>query len=153
MNYFSNLDQLGDLDLDSLRPLVFTNGCFDILHVGHVRYLNAARKKGATLILGLNSDESVKKLKGPDRPINSEKARAEVLLGLSSVDIVVRFQEDTPLELIKKVRPDILVKGADYNIKTIVGSDFVLSIGGKVETIDLVKGFSTTKLIEKSRPS
>jgi rfaE bifunctional protein nucleotidyltransferase chain/domain len=129
--------------------IVFTNGCFDILHLGHLDYLEKSRNLGDKLVLGLNTDHSVKKLKGPDRPINNENARARMLAALVFVDIVIAFDEETPLKLIKKVRPDILVKGKDYNIKNIVGADFVMENGGEVKTIDLLEGYSTTGLIEK----
>lgn len=134
---------------DGGEEVVFTNGCFDILHLGHVDYLEQASLLGSKLILGLNSDKSVKKLKGDKRPINNEFARARLLASLAFVDAVVSFEEDTPLELITYLRPDILVKGKDYEISNIVGADIVIENGGKVETIELVDGFSTTGLIEK----
>jgi rfaE bifunctional protein nucleotidyltransferase chain/domain len=115
----------------------------------HLYYLEKSRNLGDKLVLGLNTDHSVKKLKGPDRPINNENARARMLAALVFVDIVIAFDEETPLKLIKKVRPDILVKGKDYNIKNIVGADFVMENGGEVKTIDLLEGYSTTGLIEK----
>ena len=129
--------------------IVFTNGCFDIIHLGHLDYLEQSRNLGDKLVVGLNTDRSVKQLKGPGRPINSEKARARMLAALEFVDVVITFDEETPLELIKQVKPDILIKGNDYAIENIVGSDFVLAIGGKVKTINLLKGYSTTGLIEK----
>lgn len=129
--------------------VVFTNGCFDILHLGHVDYLEKARNKGSKLIVGLNTDESVKRLKGPERPVNNEYARARVLASLQFVDAVVLFDEDTPLNLIEKLVPDILVKGDDYNISNIVGADFVIKNGGSVETISLVEGQSTSGIISK----
>ncbi len=136
------------------RRIVFTNGCFDILHAGHVRYLEAARAQGDILVLGLNSDQSVKGLKGPQRPVNTFRDRAEVLAGLSCVSYVVEFDAPTPLALIETVRPDVLVKGGDYNITEIVGYDFVTSHGGKVVTVDFHQGYSSTRIIEKiSRPS
>ena len=132
------------------KELVFTNGCFDILHRGHVEYLSHARDLGDKLILGLNTDASVKRLgKSPERPINSQETRATILAALECVDAIVLFDEDTPLELIDFVQPDILVKGSDYKAEDIVGYDIVKAKGGKVITIQLVDGFSTTKLIEK----
>ena len=130
------------------KRVVFTNGCFDILHVGHIRYLREAKSLGDILVVGLNSDASVRSLK-PGRPVNREADRAEVLAALSFVDHVVMFNEKTPEKLIKKIRPDVLVKGGDWKVKDIVGGDFVKSIGGKVKNIPFVKGYSTTSLIEK----
>lgn len=130
--------------------LVFTNGCFDILHLGHVDYLEKAKALGDILIVGVNSDDSVKRLKGPERPINGAYARLRMLAALAFVDGVTLFDEDTPLRLISTILPDILVKGNDYNISNIVGADIVLEAGGKVETIDLVQGFSTTNIINKA---
>ena len=132
------------------KTIVFSNGCFDILHRGHVEYLSKAADLGDKLIIGLNTDDSVKRLKGPSRPVNDEKARAVVLAGLEFVDAVVFFEEDTPYNLIKNVQPDILVKGNDYKAEDIVGYDIVTAKGGKVETIELVDGFSTTKILEKT---
>jgi len=128
---------------------VFSNGCFDILHAGHVDYLEKARKKGDHLIVGLNTDDSVSRIKGKDRPIVDEISRSRVLAALEFVDIVVLFNEDTPLALIELLNPDILVKGKDYDISNIVGADYVLHHGGKVETIELTKGLSTTNVINK----
>jgi len=134
------------------KKVVFSNGCFDILHTGHVQYLSKARDLGGILVLGLNSDNSVKRLnKGSNRPINNEKTRAEVLASLGCVDAIVLFDEDTPMELIKLVKPDILVKGGDYAPETIVGANFVKANGGEVLTIPFVEGYSTTSLIEKLR--
>ncbi len=129
--------------------IVFTNGCFDIVHLGHVDYLEKARNLGNKLVLGLNTDQSIRKLKGPDRPINNEYARARVLAAMQFVDAVILFDEDTPYELIKYINPDILVKGNDYSIQNIVGADIVLAKGGKVETIELVNGYSTSSVISK----
>jgi len=126
---------------------VFTNGCFDILHKGHVTYLREAKKLGDVLILGLNTDDSVRRLKGEFRPVNSEDDRAEVLCSLESVDYVVKFGEDTPLELIEKIRPDILVKGADYKIEDVIGREYA----GKTVLISFVDGYSTTSILEKSK--
>lgn len=133
------------------RKVVFTNGCFDLLHVGHVRYLQEARKLGDLLVVGLNSDASVKRLKGPTRPVQNESDRAEILAALACVDFTTMFTEDTPLELIRLVKPDILVKGGDWKIDQIVGGDFVQANGGRVMSLQFVDGKSTTKLIEKAR--
>ena len=130
------------------RKAVFTNGCFDILHAGHVRYLSRASRLGDVLIVGLNSDSSVRKLKGRPRPIMPQKDRAEILAALASVDYVVVFGEDTPFKLIRKVRPDILVKGGDYKADKIVGADLVRSYGGKTGTIPLIRGKSTTGVFD-----
>lgn len=131
------------------ETIVFTNGCFDILHRGHVEYLAQAADLGDKLIIGLNTDVSVKRLKGESRPVNDEKSRALLLSALQFVDAVVFFDEDTPYELIKQVQPDILVKGNDYKPEEIVGYDIVTAKGGKVLTIDLVEGFSTTNIIKR----
>lgn len=131
------------------EKIVFTNGCFDLLHVGHVRYLQEAKAQGSILVVGVNSDASVKRLKGPTRPIQNENDRAEILAALKAVDFTVIFTEDTPENLIHKVRPHILVKGGDWKINQIVGADFVLSYGGQVKSLQFVEGRSTTKIIEK----
>ena len=131
------------------EKVVFTNGCFDILHLGHVDYLEKARQLGDKLVLGLNTDRSVRKLKGNQRPVVEQGARARVMAALSFVDLVVLFDEDTPKWLIETLVPDILVKGDDYALQSIVGADFVIRNGGSVQTVSLVKGFSTTNLIEK----
>lgn len=131
------------------KTIVFSNGCFDILHRGHVEYLSKAADLGDKLIIGLNTDASVKRLKGPSRPVNDEKARGVVLAALEFVDAIVFFEEDTPYNLIKRVQPDVLVKGKDYKAEDIVGYDIVTAKGGKVETIELVDGFSTTKILKK----
>ena len=120
------------------QKVVFTNGCFDVLHFGHVHYLLEAKKLGDILVVGLNSDDSVRRLKGPTRPINGEKERAFVLAALSCVDYIVMFEEDTPENLIKAVRPDVLVKGGDYALDQIVGADFVRQNGGTVTTIPFI---------------
>lgn len=135
------------------KNIVFTNGCFDIIHRGHVEYLSKAKSMGDILVLGLNSDQSVKKLKGHKRPYVSEKDRAYILSQLVPVDAVTIFGEETPLKLIKLVMPDILVKGGDYSIDTIVGSKEVEESGGSVVAIPLVEGRSTTGLIEKIKNS
>lgn len=134
------------------KTIVFTNGCFDILHLGHIEYLAKARDLGHMLVVGLNSDDSVRRLKGPSRPVNPEEARSVTLASLSFVDAVCIFDEDTPYNLINLVRPDILVKGKDYDGKEIVGADIVEANGGKVITIALTEGFSTTETIKKSQP-
>ncbi len=131
------------------RRIVFTNGVFDILHYGHVDYLTKAKKLGDILIVGLNTDSSVKKFKGKNRPIQNEKDRALILAALRPVDYVILFSEETPERLIKMIKPDILVKGADYKISEIVGAEFVKSYGGTVKRIKLVKGRSTTGIIGK----
>lgn len=133
------------------KKIVFTNGCFDVLHLGHIEYLAKARDLGDVLVIGLNSDDSVHRIKGPHRPLNNEHARAMTLASLSFVDAIVIFVEETPSELIKLVHPDILVKGKDYKEYEIAGNDIVKSYGGKIVTIDLVKGYSTSQLIEKAR--
>lgn len=133
------------------KKIVFTNGCFDVLHVGHAQYLSQAADLGHVLIVGLNTDASVKRLKGSERPINPEKARQFLLASMLFVDAVVLFDEDTPLKLIEAILPDILVKGSDYKPEEIVGYDIVTKNGGEVKTIDLVKGFSTTNLLQKMK--
>jgi len=131
--------------------IVFTNGCFDVLHAGHARFLNAARSKADLLVLGLNSDASVTRLKGPERPVNPQQDRAELLASLSAVDFVVLFEDDTPLELIRAIVPDVLVKGADWKDKGVVGQDVVEAAGGRVELIDLLVGRSTTNIVKRIR--
>ena len=127
------------------KKIVFTNGCFDILHAGHVKSIEFAKNKGDILVVGLNSDSSIKRIKGPSRPINKQEDRAIVLAALGAVDAICIFSQDTPFELIKLVKPDILVKGADYKNKEVVGSEFA----GKVVLFPLLKGRSTTNLINK----
>ncbi len=131
------------------KKVVFTNGCFDILHLGHVDYLEKASLLGDILIVALNTDASVKKIKGESRPVNNEYARQRLIAALGFVDAVLLFDEQTPEQLIQTLCPDILVKGSDYNVENIVGASFVISNGGEVKTIDLVEGFSTTNLINK----
>ena len=133
------------------KKIVFTNGCFDLLHIGHVTYLEEAKSLGDVLIVGINTDASVRVLKGPTRPIQNENDRSEILAALKAVDHTVLFGEDTPLNLIKKIKPDILVKGGDWKIEQIVGSDFVMSYGGSVKSLHFVNGKSTTSIIEKSK--
>ena len=135
---------------NSGQKAVFTNGCFDILHLGHVDYLEKARSLGDKLILALNTDSSVKRQnKGPERPINSEYARARILASLFFVDMVVLFDDNTPYDIISVLLPDILVKGDDYAVDNIVGADVVIKNGGEVKTIPLVQGYSTTSIINK----
>ena len=135
------------------KKVVFTNGCFDVLHRGHVSYLAQARDLGDLLVLGLNSDSSVRRLKGPTRPVNDEESRALVLASLECVDYVVLFDEDTPYRLIDAVQPDILVKGGDYQIDQIVGYDIVKARGGEVLTLPFVDGFSSTSIINRLKQS
>lgn len=131
------------------KTVVFTNGCFDILHIGHVSYLEAAKKLGDVLIVGVNSDDSVRRLKGASRPVNSELDRAALLSALRAVDYACIFEEDTPLNLITLLRPDILVKGGDYTPETIVGGDIVRGHGGSVVVLPFVEGKSTSLIIER----
>ena len=131
------------------NKIVFTNGCFDIIHAGHVRYLTAAKNFGDVLIVGLNTDESVRKLKGASRPINNQAARAEVLLGLKAVDHVIYFGEATAENLIGEVKPAVYVKGGDYTLETLPEAKIVQSYGGRVELVNLVAGHSTTNIVEK----
>ena len=131
------------------KKIVFTNGCFDILHVGHIRYLAQAKKLGDFLIIGLNSDSSVRELKGENRPINSLEDRATLLSAIESVDLVIMFEEQTPENLIKDIVPDILVKGGDYNIEDIVGYQTVIQNGGQVKTLSFYDGYSSTNYIDK----
>ena len=131
------------------RKVVFTNGCFDILHIGHVRYLQEARQQGDLLVVAVNTDASVRGLKGPERPIQNEEDRAEILASLDSVDFTVLFGNETPIDEIKSIKPEVLVKGGDWPIEKIVGSDFVLANGGEVKYLQFVDGRSSTNLIEK----
>lgn len=131
------------------QKIVFTNGCFDVLHKGHIHYLAKASELGDQLVIGLNTDASVKVLKGPTRPYLDENARALILASLQFVSVIVFFNEDTPYNLIKLIQPDILVKGGDYKPEDIVGYDIVTGKGGKIVTIDFVEGYSSTKIIDK----
>ena len=131
------------------KKVVFTNGCFDLLHIGHVKYLKEAKSKGDFLVVGINADASVKRLKGPTRPIQSEVDRSEILAALEAVDATVIFTEDTPENLIKSIRPDILVKGGDWKINQIVGGEFVQSYGGQVLSLMFIDGKSTTSIVSK----
>ena len=135
------------------KTIVTTNGCFDILHVGHVRYLEQAKSYGDILIFALNSDKSVKKIKGENRPINNENDRAEVLSALRSVDYVVLFDETSPIDLLLKIKPDVHTKGADYNIETLPEAKGIIEAGGRIEFIPFVQGKSTTAVIEKMKQS
>ncbi|MBC7456974.1 MAG: D-glycero-beta-D-manno-heptose 1-phosphate adenylyltransferase [Bdellovibrionaceae bacterium] len=147
----SNLDQVLSEYRKKNKKIVFTNGCFDLIHIGHVRYLEQAKSLGDILIVGINTDASVQVLKGPTRPIQNENDRAEILASLKAVDHTVLFGEQTPLNLIKEVKPDLLVKGGDWKPEQIVGSDFVLANGGQVKSLQFVNGKSTTSIIEKSK--
>lgn len=131
----------------SKNRIVFTNGCFDVLHRGHVYYLSKAREMGDVLVIGLNSDASVSRLKGEGRPVNNQNARAEVLGALGMVDYIILFEEDTPLELIRTIKPDMLVKGGDYRVEEIVGYKEVVSRGGRVLTIPILEGYSSSSII------
>jgi rfaE bifunctional protein nucleotidyltransferase chain/domain len=133
------------------QKVVFTNGVFDLLHIGHITYLAKAAELGQKLIIGLNADSSVRRIKGESRPVNDQNSRAAILAALFFVDAIVVFEEDTPLNLISTLLPDILVKGADYSVENIVGSKEVLANGGEVKTIDFVEGYSSTSIIEKIR--
>jgi D-glycero-beta-D-manno-heptose 1-phosphate adenylyltransferase len=133
------------------KKVVFTNGVFDLLHIGHITYMAKAADLGDKLIIGLNSDASVKRIKGDDRPVNDQNSRAALLAALFFVDAIVVFEEDTPLNLITALMPDILVKGADYSVENIVGGKEVIANGGEVKTIDLVEGYSSTSIIQKIR--
>jgi D-beta-D-heptose 7-phosphate kinase/D-beta-D-heptose 1-phosphate adenosyltransferase len=134
------------------KRIVFTNGCFDLIHPGHVRYLRAARRLGDVLVVGLNTDRSAQRLgKGPGRPFVAERDRAEILAALEMVDIVALFDEDTPLELIRRVQPDVLVKGGDWTADRIVGADLVRARGGKVRSLPFADGYSTTELVKRIR--
>ncbi|MGV3585885.1 MAG: D-glycero-beta-D-manno-heptose 1-phosphate adenylyltransferase [Adhaeribacter sp.] len=142
------LKQVGAWKAQGLR-IVFTNGCFDLLHLGHVDYLEQAKALGDKLLVGVNTDGSVSRLKGPSRPLQDEMSRARIMASLLFIDAVVLFDEETPYELIKAIMPDILVKGDDYALENIVGHDIVLNNGGEVKTIALVKGYSTSGIVDK----
>ena len=133
------------------KTIVTTNGCFDILHVGHVRYLEKTKSFGDVLIVALNSDKSVKSIKGESRPINNENDRAEVLSALKSVDYVVLFDEDSPIDLLLQIKPDVYTKGADYTIESLPEAKGIMDAGGRIEFISFVEGKSTTSIIEKMR--
>lgn len=133
------------------EKVVFTNGCFDILHLGHIDYLEKSRALGNRLIVALNTDDSVRRIKGPDRPVNNEEARGRIVAALAFVDMVIYFSEETPYKVIDALKPDILVKGSDYLAENIAGADIVIANGGEVRTIDLTKGFSSSEIIDKIR--
>jgi len=133
------------------QKVVFTNGCFDILHLGHIDYLEKARNLGDKLIIGLNSDDSVSRFKGPGRPVQDQHSRARILAALQFTDMVVFFNENTPLALISELLPDVLVKGSDYLAENIVGAEVVKKHGGEVKTVEFVPGYSTSRIIEKIR--
>ena len=145
-----NIELIKKIKKDNLK-IVFTNGCFDILHVGHIRYLQSAKELGDFLVIGLNSDSSVKINKGKNRPLNIFKDRAKMLSSLKAVDLVINFEEQTPLKLIKNILPDILVKGGDYKIEDIVGSEDVIKNSGKVISLDFYEGYSSTKYIKRTK--
>ena len=145
----NELDDILDQIREKRLTIVFTNGCFDILHKGHIRYLADASELADVFIVGLNTDSSVKRIKGPNRPLQDQESRAISLSALVFVDYVVLFGEDSPLELLKIIKPNILVKGGDYQIEAIVGFDLVSSYGGKVISLPLVKGYSTTSIIKR----
>ena len=149
--FYNSFDELLDkINSDrSGKKLVFTNGCFDILHIGHVRYLQDAKSCGDLLVVAINSDRSVKELKGPSRPLQTETDRAEILAALEAVDYTVIFDEETPINHIEAIKPDVLVKGGDWAIDQIVGSEFVLANGGEVKSLQFVDGRSTTNVVEK----
>lgn len=144
-----NLDNLLAVWRFKDQKIVFTNGCFDLLHLGHIDYLSKAKDQGDVLIIGLNADDSVRRLKGKGRPVTGQESRAVILASLGFVDAVVLFDEDTPYNLIRQVQPDVLVKGSDYKPENIVGYDIVKAKGGEIVTIDFLKGYSTTGIIEK----
>lgn len=144
-----NLTNLRDKLSQLKQTIVFTNGCFDILHPGHIDILSKSKAKGDILIVGINDDASITQLKGPSRPINNLSDRMKMLASLESTDYIIPFSEETPYHLIEILQPDILVKGGDYTIDTIVGADLVINNGGKVEIIELLDGYSTTSMIEK----
>jgi rfaE bifunctional protein nucleotidyltransferase chain/domain len=131
------------------QQVVFTNGCFDLIHLGHVDYLEKARMLGDRLVIGLNTDDSVSRFKGPERPLQDQNSRARVLAAMQFIDLVVFFNEDTPFNLISELLPNVLVKGSDYLADNIVGADVVKKNGGVVKTIDFVPGYSTTRIVEK----
>lgn len=145
----SSLAGLVEILKSNQQKIVFTNGCFDLLHPGHIDYLRKAKSLGDALFVGLNSDTSIKNLKGPKRPINNISDRVIMLSALESIDFVVVFDDETPINLIRQIKPDILVKGGDYSIDTIVGADFVIDYGGIVDIIPFKEGYSSTQLIQK----
>lgn len=144
----NQLDQIADWKNDG-HAIVFTNGCFDLLHPGHIQYLEDAAKLGDKLIVGLNDDDSVRRLKGSSRPINNLNFRKKILMGLRSVNLVIPFYEDTPLNLIELIKPDFLVKGGDYTIETVVGHKVVQDYGGQVKILSFLDGYSSSEIISK----
>ncbi|MBN1948393.1 MAG: D-glycero-beta-D-manno-heptose 1-phosphate adenylyltransferase [Candidatus Cloacimonetes bacterium] len=148
---WSEIKEIVDLHRKNSQKIVFTNGCFDILHAGHIHYLVAARQLGDILLLGLNSDSSVRRLKGTDRPINNQTDRATVLSHIDIIDYLVIFEEDTPYNLINHIKPDILVKGGDWPVEKIVGADIVLSCGGQVRSLPYLTGYSTTEIMHRMK--
>ncbi|MEK6773756.1 MAG: D-glycero-beta-D-manno-heptose 1-phosphate adenylyltransferase [Bdellovibrionota bacterium] len=154
MGQFCSLDKVLEIlkrERQEKNKIVFTNGCFDLLHVGHIRYLQEAKSLGDFLVVAINTDASVRKLKGPERPIQNENDRAEILAALACVNTTVLFDEDTPEKIIQQIRPDVLVKGGDWKPDQIVGSSFVQSYGGTVKSLKFITGKSTTELIKKSQ--
>ncbi len=151
--FVSNHSQLAETltRLRNKKKVVFTNGCFDILHIGHVRYLQEAKAQGDILVIAINTDTSVQKIKGPTRPVQNQNDRAEILSALNAVDFVTLFDEETPENVIQKLRPDVLVKGGDWPVDKIIGAKFVMSYGGTVKSLQLVKDHSTTLIIEKMK--
>ena len=148
---FTDAQPLAEHYQKTQKKIVFTNGCFDLLHIGHVRYLKEASRLGDVLIVGVNTDASVKRLKGPDRPIQNENDRAEILASLKCVTHTILFNQETPLELIKSIQPDVLVKGGDWPIEKIVGYEIVQKRGGLVKSLNFIAGRSTTNLISKAK--
>ncbi len=146
---FSKIGALASSLRKKKRRIVFTNGCFDIIHAGHIKYLEKAKALGDVLIVGINSDSSVRKIKGPRKPVVRQGDRAAIVAALKPVDYVSIFNDTTPIKLIKAIKPDVLVKGADWRLNSIVGGDFVRSYGGRVKAVSLVKGRSTSNLIRK----
>ncbi len=144
--------KLFDRAFRSENKIVFSNGCFDVLHRGHIYLLSRARELGNLLVVGLNSDASVTKLKGPGRPVNNQESRAEVLGALAFVDYIIVFEEDTPMDMIITLKPDILIKGGDYKLEDIVGHQEVISSGGSVETIPMLQGYSSSSIIDRKKP-
>ena len=143
------LSEILNSDFREKNRLAFTNGCFDILHRGHIHYLSLAKERADILIVGLNSDDSVRRLKGSDRPIQDQQTRAEILASMQFIDYVIIFYDDTPMNLIKEIKPNLLIKGGDYKIEEIVGYSEVSSYGGVVETIPVLEGYSTSALIKR----
>lgn len=146
---YNDIKNILDKKKQNGKSVVFTNGCFDIVHSGHIEYLKKAKKLGDFLIIGINSDDSIRKLKGDDRPVFSLQERALLLESFYFVDALIPFDSETPIDLIKSINPNILVKGGDYKLEKIIGYDFVIESGGSVKTIDFLDGFSSSKIISK----